>query len=504
MPPRSIFVAFALAMTFGVVTTARADTLAEIKKRGSFIWGGDLEGGGPFSWPDEKAPHGVAGFEAELAELLAAELSHTLGASIEPQFFQGQWDTLPSILNTGRVDMVMNGYEWTPERAAVVDMTIPYYVYELQLIVRDGSPITGWESLHHGGRHQVGVLGGSAPETYLRQHFTAAEVQPVLYDGNVNAMSDTNAGKLDATVQDLPIATFYKKDFANLQFVDAPVEPGRYVILVRKGDDGLRTALDAAIEALRERGALRQLYERYGMWNATQEDPRMLQLPVVERPAAEGSKVASFFAKHGVTLLQAAGMTVFLSVTAMPLAILLGIMIAVVRLYGPKVLAIPATIYVEVIRGTPLMLQLFFIFFLLPSVGLNISALPAAIMGLAINYSAYEAEIYRAGLQAVPVGQMEAALTLGMSRAMALRRVVLPQAVRMVMPPVTNDFIALFKDTSVCSVITVVELSKRYNIAVMNNPRDILPLAGITALLYLGMSYPLSLLSTRMERRLRR
>jgi polar amino acid transport system substrate-binding protein len=195
---------------------------------------------------------------------------------------------------------------------------------------------------------------------------------------------------------------------------------------------------------------------------------------------------------------------VFLSVTAMPLAILLGILIAVVRLYGPRVLAWPATLYVEVIRGTPLMLQLFFIFFLLPSVGLNISALPAAIMGLAINYSAYEAEIYRAGLQAVPVGQMEAALTLGMSRGMALRRVVLPQAVRLVMPPVTNDFIALFKDTSVCSVITVVELSKRYNIAVMNNPRDILPLAAVTALLYLGMSYPLSLLSTRMEKRLRR
>lgn len=480
------------------------DTLSVIKARGYFIWGGDLEGGGPFMWPDETAARGLAGVEAELAEMLAQELSRATGTTIVPRFFQGQWDTLPNILTTGRIDLVMNGYEWTPERVSVVDSTIPYYVYELQLITKEGSPLTTWDQLHGGPRKQVGVLGGSSSETYLRQHFTSSEVQPVLYDGNVNAMSDTAAGKLDATVQDLPIATFYRKDFPALRFVDKPVEPGRYVMLVRKGDDTLREALDGAIVSLRNRGALRTLYERYDMWNATQENPTLLQLPKLETSSTDESRLAAFADKHGKLLLMAAGTTILLSVTAMPLAIFIGILIAITRLYGPKAFAIPATIYVEVIRGTPLMLQLFLIFFLLPSVGLNISALPAAIMGLAINYSAYEAEIYRAGLQAVPAGQMEAALTLGMSRAMALRRVVLPQAARMVMPPVTNDFIALFKDTSVCSVITVVELSKRYNIAVMNNPRDILPLAAVTALLYLGMSYPLSLLSTRMERRLRR
>lgn len=486
------------------VLGASGNTLEAIKARGYFTWGGDLEGGGPFMWPDDQAPRGLAGVEAELAELLAQQLSKQTGLTIAPQFAQGQWDTLPSILNTGRIDMVMNGYEWTAERAATVDTTIPYYVYELQLIVRDGSSIRSWEDLRAGGRHTVAVLGGSSSETYVRANFHAAEVQPVLYDGNVNAMSDTQAGKVDATVQDLSIATFYHKEFPLLRFVDAPVEPGRYVILLRKDDEQLRDALNTAIVALRQNGALKALFARYDMWNATQEDLRMLQLPKVEAVASSGSRVSRFFAKHGVLLVQAAGMTVLLSVTAMPLAIILGLIIALTRLYGPRVLAIPASIYVEVIRGTPLMLQLFFIFFLLPSIGLNISAFPAAIMGLAINYSAYEAEIYRAGLQAVPPGQYEAALTLGMTRIMALRRIIVPQAVRMVMPPVTNDFIALFKDTSVCSVITVVELAKRYNIAVMNTPSDILPLAAVTAILYLGMSYPLSLLSTRMERRLHR
>src|SRR5260370_27064832 len=93
-----------------------------------------------------------------------------------------------------------------------------------------------------------------------------------------------------------------------------------------------------------------------------------------------------------------------------------------------------------------------------PALGRTLAPLPAAVLGLAINYSAYESEIYRAGLLAIPAGQLEAALSLGMSRRVALRRIIVPQAVRMVIPPVTNDFIALFKDTSLCSVITIVEL----------------------------------------------
>src|SRR5262249_25661941 len=128
-------------------------------------------------------------------------------------------------------------------------------------------------------------------------------------------------------------------------------------------------------------------------------------------------------------------------------------------------------------------------------------ALAAAIAGLAINYSAYEAEIYRAGLQAIPRGQMEAALALGMSQSLAIRRIILPQAFRIVIPPVTNDFIALFKDTSVCSVITIVELTKRYSILALSTGA-IVELAALTALLYMLMSFPLSLFARWSERRL--
>ncbi|NBQ16283.1 MAG: amino acid ABC transporter permease, partial [Proteobacteria bacterium] len=157
--------------------------------------------------------------------------------------------------------------------------------------------------------------------------------------------------------------------------------------------------------------------------------------------------------------------------------------------------------YVEVLRGTPLMLQLYAIFFLLPKIGLALPALAAAIIGLALNYSAYESEIYRAGLKAVPLGQFEAALSLGLTKWQALRHVLVPQAVRIVMPPVTSDFIALFKDTSVCSAITVIELTKRYSVLALSTGR-IVELAVVTAVLYLCMSWPLALLSRWFESRL--
>jgi len=200
-------------------------------------------------------------------------------------------------------------------------------------------------------------------------------------------------------------------------------------------------------------------------------------------------------------LVEAAGMTVFLSIVSFPLAILIGIGVALGRLYGPWPIAKPLGLYVEVLRGTPLMLQLYAIFFLLPKIGLALPALVAGIAGLAINYSAYEAEIYRAGLQAIPRGQMEAALALGMTPALAIRRIILPQAFRIVIPPVTNDFIALFKDTSVCSVITIVELTKRYSILALSTGA-IVQLAAITAILYMLMSFPLSIVARYSERRL--
>ena len=440
----------------------------------------------------------------DLANALARELSRELGRDVEARFTQGPWEKLPELLNTGRIDLVLDGYEWMPERARLMRSSVPYYVYELQLLARADAPGVerGWEWLGAEPRKRIGVLGGSAAERWLSEH---AQAELVSYDGVTNAMGDVVQGRLDATLQDLPIALYYGREFPALRATGALVGPGRYVVYVRHEDADLCAAIDRGILALRASGALRAIYTRYGCWTEAQNDPQLLALPSADSADGTGASPAqSFFARHGPTLLEAAGMTVLLSLVSFPLAIALGIGVALGRKYGPRWLAWPLGAYVEVLRGTPLMLQLFVIFYVLPNAGIRLGAFLAAVLGLAINYSAYEAEIYRAGLQAVPQGQMEAALALGMPRRLALRRVVLPQAVRIVLPATTNDFIALFKDTSVCSVITVVELTKRYNIAAMSHPAEALPLALIAGVLYLAMSYPLALLSARLERRLQR
>jgi polar amino acid transport system substrate-binding protein len=316
--------------------------------------------------------------------------------------------------------------------------------------------------------------------------------------------------------------SFYASRFTKLRRIEEPVARGYYVMYVKKGETALLQALNEGIVLMVRNGDLEQIYRKYGIWNARQaelggivESARFYgylrastaRIEKNEMPQQQAVDVETrkrgwqVVKEYSGILLQSAGMTVALSVLSFPLAILLGLLIALGRLYGPAWIRPPLGAYVEFLRGTPLMLQLYFIFFFLPEVGVRIPAFWTGIFGLAVNYSAYESEIYRAGLQAIPRGQMEAALALGMSRALALRRIIVPQAVRIVIPPVVNDFIALFKDTSVCSVVTIVELTKRFSVLSMSTQATI-ELMGMTALLYLMMSFPMSIVSRRIEMRL--
>ncbi len=268
------------------------------------------------------------------------------------------------------------------------------------------------------------------------------------------------------------------------------------MIYTRIEDQALCNALDQGLARLIASGELRRLLERYGIWTEAQHELGNFAGPLQVVSGRTVQRGWGLLQHYRSRLLDAAGVTIALSLGSFPLAMALGLLIAVGRLYGPTPVRTAFAGYVELIRGTPLMLQLFVLFYLL-----KLPPWVAGISGLAINYAAYEAEIYRAGLQAIPPGQMEAALALGMSRGMALRRVIIPQAVRIVIPPVTNDFIALFKDTSVCSVITLVELTKQYSI-LANSTGGAIEFAMAAAVLYMLMSIPLSWFSRWSERRL--
>jgi polar amino acid transport system substrate-binding protein len=479
-------------------SAAEDDSLDRVRQSGILRFGADAEGGGPFAYPDPDDPARVIGFEVELMALLCGALGP------EARMEQGQWDALLPTLSARRIDVVVNGYEQTPERLAQFLATRPYYVFQLQVMAKHGGPIRSFADLKarrpDGRRWTVAVLGGSTAETYTRDECgDTVEVQ--YFNGSTDCMMAVQNGQADATVQDLPAALFYRDDYPRLDLVGDPVGHGYYVMYLRREDLALRDALDAAIARVVHDGELRTLYEKYGIWTPAQDELASLGPP--KDAAAARQETGSGFAlliPYGPSLLISAGMTVFLSVTSMPLAMLVGLLVALGRLYGPRPLRAALACYVEAIRGTPLMLQLYFLFFLLPQLGLSLDPLVAGIGGLAMNYSAYESEIYRAGLQAIPPGQMEAALALGMTRRTALRRIVVPQAVRIVVPPVTNDFIALFKDSSVCSVISIMELTKRYAI-LANSTGGVVVFATATAVLYLAMSLPLSYLARRFEGR---
>ena len=183
----------------------------------------------------------------------------------------------------------------------------------------------------------------------------------------------------------------------------------------------------------------------------------------------------------------------------MALAVTLGILIAAGRVYGPKPVQWLLLVYVEVVRGTPVLLQLFVLYYGLSDV-VRLPAFVAAVVGLGLNYAAYEAEIYRAALQNIAKSQLEAARTLGLSELQILRLVRGPQALRLALAPMTNDFVSLLKDSSLVSVITVVELTKQTAIYATNVGSWVVP-GILCAIVYLAMSLPLSQLARNLERK---
>lgn len=490
------------------LSDSRGDVLSEIRDRRVLVFGTDTEGGAPFVYRDPDDPSRMIGFEVELMNALAEKL----GARAEHR--QGNWNQLLLVLETGRVDLVCNGYELTERRAREYLATRPYFVYQLQLMGQVGTELKGWDDFRRprpdGRPYRIGVLTESVADQYIHEmarfyQMLGGEVtiQPERRDSVIDAMREVQNGQLDATLQDDIAARYYlgQDQYRDLQLIGPPQGGGYYVLYVRQGEEPLRDALNQGLQDLIESGELRAIYDRYQLWNPAQDSLGSWSDHSV-RVTRAGLPWWEVLRFNVPFLLDAAGTTVVLSCAAMPIAILVGLAVALGRMYGPAPLRWVLTGYVELIRGTPLLLQLLFLYFLLPrATGIVLNNLITGILGLALNYSAYEAEIYRTGLQAVPRGQMEAAQALGMSKPTALRRVVVPQAVRIVIPPVTSDFITLLKDSSICSVIGLVELSKQYSISV-NTFGHVVMFAAVVATVYLTMSLPLSRLAHLLERRL--
>jgi polar amino acid transport system substrate-binding protein len=480
---------FVLLLASGTASTFARDQLTEIKSRGVLFWGADAEGGAPYVFPDSDRPEQLVGFEFDLANALAAKLG------VKEKMVQNQWDQLIPALDRGNFDIVLNGLELTADNQQHIAMSRPYFVYAQQIVTRKTTD--GLRRLEDLRRKKVGVLSGTAAQGLVEK---LGDADTRIYPGNVESLRDLKVGRIDAVVLDLPIALYYAKPDNDLKLPGEPFAFGYYGIGVRKEDSTLLAAINSAIESLVRDGTLERIYRKYGIWDEHQKKLENYQPEAVIQK--KSISTLREWPKYLPLLLRGAVTTVELSVLGMALAIITGLGLVLMRLYAITPLRWFSRAYVEVVRGTPLLIQLFLIYYGLSQIGIKLNAFLAGVLGLGLNYAASEAENYRAGIQAIPKGQMEAALALGMTRSQALRRVILPQALRLVIPPVTNDFIAMFKDSSIVSVITMVELTKVYGMLAMST-YDYIGLGLMTAGIYFALSYPASILANHLEERLR-
>lgn len=457
-------------------------------------WAADAEGGAPYIFKDPEDPAKTVGFEVDLAGALAREL----GRAIE--WVQYDYIRLLAGLDRRDFDFAMNGIEVTPDRAKAFRLSRPYYVYTEQLVVRaEEDRFTTLEDCL-----AMDAVVGTLDDTAAKRLLDQLGIRTRSYDNQTEPYLDLQNGNVDAVFLDLPIAMYYAAGNKKLKFVGQPLNPGYYAIVFRKDQEELATEVDKAIERLLESGELKRIYEKWRLWNADQARLHSGEIQDVLRESS-GKWTPAVYVP---LLLQGAAVTIEISILSMALAVLLGLPLAMARLYGPWPVRAAATVYVEFFRGIPVLLLLYFLYYGLPAISdrydlwidLRLAPMTAAIIGFGLNYAAYEAEIYRAGVRSVPAGQWEAAASLGMSRWLTFRRIVFPQAVRVILPPMTNDFVALFKDTSLVSIVAVVELTKQYQI-LSKSSLKYLEIGAATALLYLVMSVPLGYLSRRLEHR---
>lgn len=483
--PRLIIVACLLALAAGNALAVGAETLNEIRQRGTLIWGGDPSGGAPYVYADPSEPNKYIGYEVELADMIARELG------VRAEFKPTDWSSILPSLNRKEFDVILDGFEPTPDRMKEILFSIPYYIFRQQLTVRVGdTSITDLESCRG---HEVGTLANSAASRVLG----AAGLAVKAYEDPVGAYNDLELGRIDVVMLDRPIAVFYAHGNNKLKDAGPPIADGLYALGIRKGDDSLKIAIDHAILSLYNSGKLQRLYENWGLW-----DERQSGIKNYEELLSRQAGLTFNWSEALLQLMRAASVTVAIAVVAMAIAISLGLLLGVGHLWGPWWLQVLVTTYVEIFRGTPVLVQLLFLYFGLPLIGITMPGWLTAIIGLGLNYAAYESEVYRGAFKSVQIGQLEAAEVLGMSRTLTMKRIVFPQAFRIALPSMTNDFISLFKDTSTAFAISVWELATAYR-ELANASQKFLVLGALTALIYFAMSYPLSLFARRLERWLR-
>ncbi|WP_231965761.1 ABC transporter permease subunit [Mycobacterium sp. E802] len=439
----------------------------------------------PFSYHDATTGQ-LTGYDVDVARAVADKLG------VRVEFVETPWDSIFAALEANRFDVVANEVTINDERKAKYDLSEPYSVGEGVIVTRaDDNSITSLADLK-------GKVAAENATSNWSEIARAAGARVEAVEGFTQAIKLLNQGRVDVVVNDSIAVYAYLAETGDttVKIAGKVGEKAEQGFAARK-NSGLLPELNQALDELRADGTLAAISQRYLKADATGAPAS------AENPKQPRSTWQLVLDSLGPLLKAAITMTIPLTIVSFVIGLVIALAVALARLSANRVLSSVARFYISLIRGTPLLVQLFIVFFALPEFGVKIDPFPAAVIAFSLNVGGYAAEIIRSAIQSIPKGQWEAAETIGLNYTGTLRRIILPQAARVAVPPLSNTLISLVKDTSLASTILVTELLRQAQI-IAAPTFEFFALYGTAAIYYWVICLVLSFGQSRLERRLER
>ena len=417
------------------------------------------------------------GIDIDLAKKIAKD------NNLKLKIVNMQFDSLLGAIKTGKIDIIISGMTPTPEREKEVDFSNPYMKVKQKMIIKK-SEDDKLQTLDDFANKKIGVQKQTQQETIAKNEIENANIQSLTRVPEV--IMSLKSGKVSGMVIEGPVAEAYLKQNPDLKFAEkVNFKDGdkNTAIAVPKNSPELMKQLNTTIKDVKDNNLIANYKEN----------------------AAEAMKKddGNFFTKYGNFFLKGIQNTILISIVGVVLGAILGSVLALFKLSKFKPLKWLASAYIEFLRGTPLLVQVFLVYFGSTAVlGWNISALICGMIALVINCSAYIAEIIRAGINAVDKGQMEAARSLGLSYGQTMKSVILPQAIKNILPALGNEFVTVIKESSIVSVIGVSEIMFNAQVVQGASFDPFTPLL-VAAVLYFILTFTLSRIMYFFEGRLK-
>ncbi|MBH4887781.1 ABC transporter permease subunit [Staphylococcus aureus] len=415
-----------------------------------------------------------AGVDIDLAKKIAKD------NNLKLKIVNMSFDSLLGALKTGKIDIIISGMTSTPERKKQVDFSDSYMMTKNIMLVKKDK-VNEYKDIKDFNNKKVGAQKGTEQEKIAQTEIENASITSLSRLPDV--ILALKSGKVEGAVVEKPVAEAYLKQnpklgISNVKFNE---EEKDTVIAVPKDSPKLLSQINKTIKEVKDKG----LIDKYmtNAANAMNDD-------------------SGFISKYGSFFLKGIKITILISLIGVALGSILGAFVALMKLSKIKIISWIASIYIEILRGTPMLVQVFIVFFgITAALGLDISALVCGTIALVINSSAYIAEIIRAGINAVDKGQMEAARSLGLNYRQTMKSVIMPQAIKNILPALGNEFVTLIKESSIVSTIGVGEIMFNAQVVQGISFDPFTPLLAAAAL-YFVLTFVLTRIMNMIEGRL--